>query len=123
VAAAGRLPGAGDDAVKDSVRQAFARSAGAHALIVVDCPMRLTTDNTIANVSWRLIGDPLAQAVVLFDPSSGGFQVSGSFSMLADYDATGLISFHHSDPSNGGFKTLVLWDGSPPVVAGIDRLP
>jgi len=72
-----------DEAAKGLVGPAFRRCAAVLAADVANCPQALLSIAT--NVRWTLIGDPLANATVNFDPSNGQFTVQGKFNMAVSY--------------------------------------
>lgn len=78
-----RPAAATDEAAKGLVAPAFRRCAAVLAADVANCPQALLSIAT--NVRWKLIGDPLANATVTFDPSDGQFTVQGNFNMTVSY--------------------------------------
>jgi hypothetical protein len=85
-----------------------------------DCPQDVDTIGPYTDLRWRLNGDPAANAKVKLDGDLDRFVVSGDFSMTANWTSDDLLQFDHSGTATGSYKADVLWDGSNPVLAGID---
>jgi hypothetical protein len=103
-----RPRGATDQAALALVGKAFAQCAKVQAEAVADCPQS-PPDFVITNVRWKLIGDPLANATVSFDPTNGMLTVHGKYDMSVTYRQFGF-------PKSGSswtpvYSALLLWDG------------
>lgn len=103
-----RPAGATDDAAKALVRKAFTACAATASASPADCPQTLVL--VVANLSsWTLNGDPLADATVAFDPSTGVITVSGTFQMTANYTMMGYRYTGGSDTS--AYHAYLVWNG------------
>lgn len=102
-----RPAAATDQAAEGLVTAAFRRCAAVLAQDVADCPQALLSIAT--NVRWRLIGDPLANATVSFDPSSGQFTVQGNFNMSVAYLFLGYPKTDGSFTSK--YVAYLFWNG------------
>lgn len=96
-----------DQAAEDLVGPAFRRCAAVLAQHVADCPQALLS--IAANVRWKLIGDPLANATVNFDPSTGQFTVEGNFNMTVSYLFLGYPKKDSSFTSK--YVAYLFWNG------------
>lgn len=102
-----RPAAATDQAAKGLVNAAFRRCAAVLAQDVADCPQALLSIAT--NVRWKLIGDPLTNATVNFDPTSGQFTVHGNFNMSVSYLFLGYPKTDSSFTSK--YVAYLFWNG------------
>jgi hypothetical protein len=102
-----RPAAAADQAAKALVGPAFRRCAAVLAQYVADCPQSLLS--IASNVRWKLIGDPLSNATVNFDPSSGQFTVQGNFNMSVSYNFLGYPKTDSSFTSK--YVAYLFWNG------------
>ena len=102
-----RPAAATDQAANGLVGAAFRRCAAVLAQDVADCPQALLSIAT--NVHWKLIGDPLANATVNFDPSNGQFTVQGNFNMAVSYLFLGYPKKDSSFTSK--YVAYLFWNG------------
>jgi hypothetical protein len=96
-----------DEAAKSVVGPAFRRCAAVLAADVADCPQALLSIAT--NVRWKLVGDPLANATVNFDPSTGQITVQGNFNMTVSYLFLGYPKTDSSFTSK--YVAYLFWNG------------
>lgn len=104
-----RPAAATDQAAKDLVARAFGQCAAAQAQNVADCPQELVEAGP-TNISWSMIGDPLAGASVMFDPNSGLYTVHGNFNMTASY-TTWYGSPRSMNSLTPAYDAYLFWDG------------
>ena len=102
-----RPAAATDQEAKGLVGAAFRRCAAVLAQDVADCPQALLSIAT--NVRWTLIGDPLANATVNFDPTNGQFTVQGNFNMSVSYMFLGYPKKDSSFTSK--YAAYLFWNG------------
>jgi hypothetical protein len=108
IASLQRPAAATDQAAKDLVAKAFTQCAAARAQYVADCPQQLVEAGP-RNVSWSMMGDPIAGAMVAFDANSGLFTVHGNFNMTASYTWFGQPKSMSSLES--AYDAYLFWDG------------
>ena len=103
-----RPAGATDQAAKDLVTKAFTKCAVASGLSPADCPQVLLS-GVADNVRWKLMGDPLAGALVSFDSKTGILTVHGAFEMTPTFTINGYASTSRSYYDH--YYARLLWDG------------
>jgi hypothetical protein len=67
---------------------------------------------------WTLVTDPLLNARVTYDPSSGLFTVKGAFDMKVDYKLRGYPYTTYSTTTT--YLAYLFWDGQQVVLVTID---
>jgi hypothetical protein len=84
------------------------------------CPQDLFQSGT--NVHWTLVGDPVADAKVASDASTGIFFVTGKIQTTVSYDneILGFVT-HYNEHFNYSYRAPVVWDGTRAVVYGIKK--
>jgi hypothetical protein len=111
-----RPSAATDQVVKTVVSKALTACAAIASADPPDCPQQFFfPDATI--LGWKISGDPLANATITYDATSGLFDVHGAFSMTVSYEITTYPETRSSSTTT--YDATVLWDGSQPQVVTI----
>jgi len=100
----------------DVVRAAVTKCFPMPASYVPDCPQPNPANAT--NLSWSLEGDPIAGAVVSFDPDANIYLVVGKVTSRVQYDPVllGIALPHVDNTYEEPYHGQLFWSGQEPVL-------
>jgi hypothetical protein len=112
-----RPAAATDEAVEAIVTKALTACAAVTSGNPGSCPQQFFFP-TASDFHWTLVTDPLANARVSYDSSSGLFTVKGAFQMKVNYKILGYPYSNYSN--NTTYLAYLFWDGQQLVPVTID---